>query len=97
MSDSYIDLHTHSTCSDGTLSPAELVAYAARKNLAALALTDHDTIAGIPEALAAAATYDLELIPGLEFSTNYNGRDIHVLGLNIRWQDPQFLKELRDF
>lgn len=97
MSDSYIDLHTHSTCSDGTLSPTELVAYAAEKNLTALALTDHDTIAGIPEALAAAATYDLELIPGLEFSTNYNGRDIHVLGLNIRWQDSQFLKELKDF
>ena len=97
MSDSYIDLHTHSTCSDGTLTPTELVACAATKNLSALALTDHDTIAGIPEALAAAATYDLELIPGLEFSTNYNGRDIHVLGLNIRWQDPQFLKELKDF
>ena len=97
MSYSYIDLHTHSTCSDGTLTPTELVACAAAKNLSALALTDHDTIAGIPEALAAAATYDLELIPGLEFSTNYNGRDIHVLGLNIRWQDPQFLKELRDF
>lgn len=97
MSEQYIDLHTHSTCSDGTLTPAELVAYAAEKQLSAIALTDHDTIAGISEALETAEHYGIELIPGLEFSTNHNGRDIHVLGLAIHWQDPQFLHDLKEF
>ena len=85
MNDKRIDLHVHSNCSDGRLSPSELVAYAVEKGLAAMALTDHDTIAGIPEALEAAKAYDLKLIPGLEFSTNYNGKDIHILGLDIAW------------
>lgn len=97
MSDTFIDLHTHSTCSDGTLTPVQLVEYAARKRLAAVALTDHDTIAGISDALSAAERCNVELIPGLEFSTNYEGRDIHVLGLSVDWQDSQFLQELSRF
>ena len=97
MNDKRIDLHVHSNCSDGRLSPGELVAYAAEKKLAAMALTDHDTIAGIPEAMEAAKSYDLELIPGLEFSTNYNGKDIHILGLDIAWQDPDFIRDLKNF
>lgn len=97
MPERYIDLHTHSTCSDGTLTPTELVAYAAKKQLSAIALTDHDTIAGISEALESATQYNIELIPGLEFSTNHNGKDIHVLGLDIHWQDPQFLRDLKEF
>lgn len=97
MPERYIDLHTHSTCSDGTLTPTELVAYAAKKQLSAIALTDHDTIAGISEALESATQYNIELIPGLEFSTNHNGKDIHVLGLDVHWQDPQFLSDLKEF
>lgn len=97
MNDKRIDLHVHSNCSDGRLSPSELVAYTVEKGLAAMALTDHDTIAGIPEAMEAAKACDLELIPGLEFSTNYNGKDIHILGLNITWNDPGFIRELKEF
>lgn len=97
MNDKRIDLHVHSSCSDGTLSPRKLVAYAAEKGLAAIALTDHDTICGIPSAMEAAAHYHLELIPGLEFSTNYNNIDIHVLGLDIPWQNPEFIRDLKAF
>lgn len=97
MNDKRIDLHVHSNCSDGRLSPRELVAYAAEKGLAAMALTDHDTICGVSEAVKAAEQYGLELIPGLEFSTNYKGIDVHVLGLDIAWQDPEFIRDLRDF
>ena len=97
MSDKYIDLHVHSSCSDGTLTPTQLVAYAAEKGLAAMALTDHDTISGIAEAMEAAKQFGLELIPGLEFSTNYKGRDVHVLGLDIDWQDPAFVSALTEF
>ena len=67
----YIDLHTHSTCSDGTFTPSELAAHAAEKGLAAFALTDHDTTDGLAEAAAAAAEYGVEFVPGIEFSTEY--------------------------
>ena len=64
----YIDLHTHSTCSDGTFTPTELAACAAEKGLAAFALTDHDTTEGLKEAAAAAAERGVEFVPGIEFS-----------------------------
>lgn len=91
----FIDLHVHSTCSDGTLTPTQLVEYAAKKGLSAFALTDHDCISGIPEALEAAASLKLEVVPGIEFSTVRNGQDIHILGLDIPYKDPVFLNELR--
>lgn len=91
----FIDLHVHSTCSDGTLTPSQLVEYAAKKGLSAFALTDHDCISGIPEALEAAASLKLEVVPGIEFSTVRNGQDIHILGLDIPYKDPVFLNELR--
>lgn len=89
-----IDLHVHSTASDGTLSPSALVAMAVQKGLSAMALTDHDTLAGIPEAIEAAAGQSLELIPGIELSSNYEGEEIHILGLCVNYQDPAFLKEV---
>jgi predicted metal-dependent phosphoesterase TrpH len=64
----YVDLHTHSTASDGTLSPGEVVRLAASEDLKAVALTDHDTVDGISRARAAAASLDIELIPGIELS-----------------------------
>lgn len=97
MSEKLIDMHVHSNCSDGTLSPTEVVALAAAKGLAAMALTDHDTIDGIAEALEAGNTYGVEIIPGLEFSTNYKGKDVHILGMAIAWQDPSFLRDLTEF
>ena len=93
-----VDLHVHSDKSDGSMSPAALTAYAAQKGLRAFALTDHDTIDGLAEALNAAKQFpDLEVIPGIEFSTEYKGRDIHIVGLYIRYDDPEFLKYLTDF
>lgn len=92
-----IDLHVHSNCSDGTLSPIELVELAHKKNLMAFALTDHDTTDGIKEAAIAAKSYDIELIPGIELSTNYQNQDIHILGLGIDTEDVYFQEELMKF
>lgn len=75
-----IDLHTHSTASDGSLSPSQLVALAAEQGLSAIALTDHDTADGISEALSAAAKCRIELIPGIEMSCVWRGTEIHLLG-----------------
>lgn len=96
MSD-YIDLHVHSNYSDGTCSPAELVMLAKRSGLRAFALTDHDTTAGVDEALAAGKEEGVEVIPGIEFSTSYEGRDVHVLGLGIDHRDARFQEALLGF
>ena len=93
----YIDLHTHSTCSDGTFTPTELAACAAEKGLAAFALTDHDTTEGLKEAAAAAAERGVEFVPGIEFSTDWRGRDIHIVGLDIRPDNPQLKEKLDTF
>lgn len=93
----YIDLHVHSTCSDGTFTPAELIEHALKRNLAAIALTDHDTADGIPEAAAAAEKAGIELVPGIEFSTDYHGRDIHILGLSIHPEQEDFSRHLKAF
>ncbi len=79
------DLHTHSNCSDGALSPAALVARAAAAGVSVLALTDHDTLAGLPEAHAAAGSAAISLVPGVELSASWRAQSIHVLGL---WIDP---------
>lgn len=92
-----VDLHTHTTASDGTFSPAQLVAYAVEKGLSALAVTDHDTIAGLKEALEASQGTGLEVIPGIEFSTEYKGKDIHIVGLNIDFENPFFVEKLERF
>lgn len=89
-----IDLHVHSNCSDGTLSPAALVRHAASCGLCAFALTDHDNTDGLPEAFAAAANTGIELISGIEFSTEYLGKDIHIVGLDFDWQHPDFQKRV---
>ena len=92
-----VDLHTHSNKSDGTLTPAQLVALALEKNLAALALTDHDTTDGIAEAVAAARDTGLEVIPGIELSTEYEGRDIHIVGLYLDYGMEGFQERIHAF
>lgn len=92
-----VDLHVHSTASDGTYTPTELVAYATEKKLTAFALTDHDTVAGIDEALLASASSPVKVIPGIEFSTEYNGKDVHIVGLNIDYKDSYFSEKLTQF
>jgi predicted metal-dependent phosphoesterase TrpH len=80
-----IDLHTHSNCSDGSLTPGELVAHAAAAGVDILALTDHDTVAGLAEAEHRAGLLGVRLVPGVEISASWRAQAIHVLGL---WIDP---------
>ena len=92
-----IDLHVHSNASDGTCTPTELMAEAARAGLSAFALTDHDTTDGITEAEAAAKAAGIELIPGVELSTEYEGTEIHVHGFYIDIQNKTLQKQMADF
>lgn len=99
---SIVDLHVHSNKSDGSMSPSQLVELAAEKGLSAFALTDHDTTEGIPEAMEAARKYNgaalpLEVIPGIEFSTEYQGKDIHILGLYIDYEASFFKAQIQAF
>ena len=77
------DLHTHSIFSDGTYSPSEIVDEAVKIGLSAVALTDHNTIDGLPEFIAYARDKEIEAVAGAEFSVDYNGRELHLLGLFI--------------
>lgn len=95
----YVDLHTHSTASDGIYSPAELLQRAKDVGLRVLALTDHDNTGGLEEAAQAARSLDIDLIPGIEINTDVSGGEVHVLGYFIEYQRPEFqavLKVLRD-
>jgi len=83
----YIDLHTHSYRSDGSMSPTELVKHAAENGLSAIALTDHDTTDGIEEALEAGKKYGVEIVAGIEFSARSEG-ETHILGFDININDP---------
>ncbi len=75
-----IDLHLHTTASDGSLTPGQLVKTAAKKNLTAIAITDHDTINGVAEGLATGNKYGVEVVPGVEFGTDYKKTETHILG-----------------
>lgn len=90
----YIDLHVHSNISDGTMSPDDVVKLAAESGLSAIALTDHDTVAGIEEALAAGEKYGVEVIPGIEISADYKGGDLHILGFDIDYRDRNFAEKI---
>ncbi|SNY45247.1 hypothetical protein SAMN06297280_0857 [Arsukibacterium tuosuense] len=90
------DLHSHTLCSDGVLSPAELVARAVERGVDALAITDHDTVAGLTAARQAINQQQLalRLINGVEISTRWQQLEIHIVGLNINPDCPQFLARL---
>jgi 3',5'-nucleoside bisphosphate phosphatase len=95
----YIDLHTHSTASDGIYSPTELLRLASVAGLRVLALTDHDTTDGVREAAKAAQALGIDFIPGIEMNTDVGGGEIHVLGYFPEFARPAFqevLKTLRD-
>lgn len=106
-----VDLHVHSNRSDGTFTPSQLVDYAMEKGLSAFALTDHDTVDGLDEALEYAESLRKQnegntvpnrnivpvLIPGIEFSTEYEGCDVHVVGLDIDYKNPSFCAYLKEF
>lgn len=84
MMKDFCDLHTHSTCSDGTLTPTELICMAEKLGLGAVALCDHNTVAGLPEFLAAGAKAQVEAVPGVEFSTDYGKKELHLLALFVK-------------
>jgi len=88
------DLHTHSTASDGTGSPSDNVRLAREIGLAAVALTDHDTTAGLEEALEEGARLGIRVVPGIELGTMQDGVEIHVLGYFLDWRDARFQERL---
>lgn len=91
-----IDLHVHTTASDGKLPPREVVRLAYEKGICYLAITDHDTVEGLQEAAEEASKYQphLHFIPGIEFSTLFEAKEIHLLGYQINWTSRDFLTEL---
>lgn len=92
------DLHLHTTASDGKLSPAELVTLAAQEGLNIIAITDHDTTAGIEYALSAAENIPIRVIPGIELSTQHKGETVHILGYfrDDSYKEEAFQKYLQD-
>lgn len=82
------DLHMHSTCSDGTSSPEELVILAKEKGLKGISITDHDTVAVYPDAFALAKKHQVTLIPGIEFSCHFKDKSTHILGYSFDYAHP---------
>jgi 3',5'-nucleoside bisphosphate phosphatase len=91
----YADLHVHTTFSDGTYTPAQLVKEALARGVCALALVDHDTTQGIAGAIATARGSDLEIIPGVELSAQYENQEVHILGYFLDYQDKVLLEKLK--
>jgi len=89
-----IDLHTHTTASDGALAPAALVELARREGVGVLGVTDHDTVAGLDEALEAGARLGVEVIPGLELSSHHQRQEVHLLGYFVDHRRPALLEQL---
>jgi predicted metal-dependent phosphoesterase TrpH len=91
------DLHVHTTASDGEYTPSQVVALARQAGLAAVAVTDHDTLAGVPEAVAAASEMGspgVEVIPGVEITADLDGRELHLLGYFVRPDHPELTAKL---
>jgi predicted metal-dependent phosphoesterase TrpH len=89
-----LDLHLHTTFSDGSLPPAEVLALARKVNVSALAITDHDTVDGIPGAIEAGRRLGIEVIPGIEISSRLGSSELHVLGYFLDWKDTILLNHL---
>ena len=94
MNNKNTDLHLHSTASDGGYSPTELVKKCFEVNLQIVALTDHDTVGGIQEAIEAGEEYGITVIPGIEFSTKANGKSVHMLGFGLDYHNQGLLDML---
>lgn len=92
-----IDLHVHSTFSDGTLTPSQIITKAIQTGLHSFALTDHDNTDGISEALSAARHTPIEIVSGIELSTTYLNTDVHIIGLDVNWKEDSFQKKIKEF
>jgi predicted metal-dependent phosphoesterase TrpH len=91
---SRIDLHLHTTHSDGSLRPSDVLTLAKQANVSALAITDHDITTGIPEAMVTGETLGIEVIPGVEISSFDGKSELHILGYCVKWQDAAFNQRL---
>ena len=91
----YVDLHIHTTASDGVMSPSEIVRYAKAKGLQAIAITDHDTIEGLEEGLLEGERIDFEVIPGIEISAEHSPGSMHLLGFFLDIHHPPLIERLR--
>jgi len=89
------DLHVHTNFSDGTFTPGQVVEHAEKIGLSCIAITDHDTVNGIRPALEAAKGTDLEVVPGIEFTTEMDGSEVHMLGYLIDYEKKWFAEELK--
>lgn len=87
-----IDLHTHTTASDGIYSPSDLIELAISSDLAAMAITDHDSVDGLEEGMCFSKDKDIELIPGIEFSIEYTGGSFHLIGLYIDFHNRELIE-----
>jgi len=94
VSEGSVDLHCHTTASDGTFAPRELVAEAHQRGLRAIAVTDHDSVAGIDEAAAEGAALGIQIVPGLELSTDVDNGEVHILGYFVDLRDHELLELL---
>jgi predicted metal-dependent phosphoesterase TrpH len=91
---SRIDLHLHTTHSDGSLPPAEVLALAKQAGVSALAITDHDIVDGIPEAITIGTSLGIEIIPGIEISSRWGDAELHILGYFLDWKDQALSRRL---
>jgi 3',5'-nucleoside bisphosphate phosphatase len=91
-----VDLHIHTTASDGQLSPTEIVRRALALGLRTIAITDHDTVDGVAEAIEAARGQDIEVVPGVEFSTDIPRAEVHVLGFFVDYEDGELRNKLTE-
>lgn len=91
------DLHTHTNYSDGRFSPSELVKRAKSAGISCIAITDHDNVDGIDEAIETGGEIGVEVIPGVELSSDYKGREVHVLGYFFDYKNPELLEYLKSF
>lgn len=91
------DLHLHTRHSDGTFTPAELVQCAGESELSCIALTDHDTVAGLPAMAQLCEAAGIEFIPGIELTAHLGEREVHVLGYLVRYAEPEFIAQIEHF
>lgn len=91
----FADLHLHTVFSDGTYTPQQLVSESAKSGLSVIAITDHDTVGGIPSAIEIAKKENIELLPGIELTIEYNGIEIHMLGYLIDYKSASLTEKLK--
>ncbi|MGM0445171.1 MAG: PHP domain-containing protein [Bacillota bacterium] len=91
----FVDLHLHTTYSDGSFSPEELILEAKKLNYSAIAVTDHDTVAGLNQVIQFGKKHGIETVPGIEFNTSYKNCDVHILGYYMNKKSKKLLKQLK--